>query len=97
MESELEDLTTSLFEEANKMVYEANFKQDRAEKKLAVAEGKVNNCRSNLLIVFVILTSLALIGDGSGRALPPNFFWRGPGGALINAFISAVIPLHEYV
>ena len=41
VEAELEDLTTSLFEEANKMVYEANLKQDRAEKKLAAAEGKV--------------------------------------------------------
>jgi len=42
VEAEIEDLTASLFEEANKMVYEANLKQDRAEKKLAAAEGKVS-------------------------------------------------------
>lgn len=43
VEAEIEDLTTSLFEEANKMVYEANLKHNKAEKKLAVAEGKVSD------------------------------------------------------
>lgn len=42
VESELEDLTVSLFEEANKMVYQANVLRDRAEKDLIEANLKID-------------------------------------------------------
>ncbi|CAK8683170.1 unnamed protein product [Clavelina lepadiformis] len=41
VEGEIEDLTTSLFEEANKMVYNANLDKQKMEKKLVAAEGKI--------------------------------------------------------
>ena len=58
VQAEIEDLTTSLFEEANKMVYEANLKQDKAEKKLAAAEGKV--CGMLVNISFCTLNNVVL-------------------------------------
>ncbi|XP_055505551.1 guanine nucleotide exchange factor for Rab-3A-like isoform X2 [Leucoraja erinacea] len=42
LEQELEELTASLFEEAHKMVREANTKQATAEKKLKEAQGKID-------------------------------------------------------
>ncbi|XP_038663572.1 guanine nucleotide exchange factor for Rab-3A-like isoform X7 [Scyliorhinus canicula] len=42
LEQELEELTASLFEEAHKMVREANTKQATAEKQLKEAEGKID-------------------------------------------------------
>ncbi|KAH9413615.1 RAB3A interacting protein [Dermatophagoides pteronyssinus] len=42
VDSELEDLTASLFEEANKMVYSANVLRDRAEKELHEANLKID-------------------------------------------------------
>lgn len=42
VEAELEDLTVSLFEEANKMVYEANVQRDRTEKALFEANLKID-------------------------------------------------------
>ncbi|XP_041268652.1 guanine nucleotide exchange factor for Rab-3A isoform X8 [Onychostruthus taczanowskii] len=43
LEQELEELTASLFEEAHKMVREANTKQAAAEKQLREARGKVDS------------------------------------------------------
>ena len=43
LESELEDLTASLFEEAHKMVRDANVKQASAEKALVEANMKVSS------------------------------------------------------
>uniref|UniRef100_A0A673JWT0 Guanine nucleotide exchange factor for Rab-3A-like n=1 Tax=Sinocyclocheilus rhinocerous TaxID=307959 RepID=A0A673JWT0_9TELE len=43
LEQELEELTASLFEEAHKMVREANVKQAAAEKQLKEAQGKVRS------------------------------------------------------
>ncbi|XP_048401523.1 guanine nucleotide exchange factor for Rab-3A-like isoform X6 [Stegostoma tigrinum] len=42
LEQELEELTASLFEEAHKMVREANTKQATAEKQLKEAQGKID-------------------------------------------------------
>ncbi|CAL8325518.1 guanine nucleotide exchange factor for Rab-3A isoform X1 [Gadus morhua] len=42
LEEELEELTASLFEEAHKMVREANVKQAAAEKQLREAQGKID-------------------------------------------------------
>lgn len=42
VEAELEDLTASLFEEANKMVYQANVLRDRTEKDLVEATLKID-------------------------------------------------------
>ncbi|XP_060694817.1 guanine nucleotide exchange factor for Rab-3A-like isoform X2 [Hemiscyllium ocellatum] len=42
LEQELEELTASLFEEAHKMVREANTKQATAEKQLREAQGKID-------------------------------------------------------
>ncbi|XP_072905431.1 guanine nucleotide exchange factor for Rab-3A isoform X5 [Hemitrygon akajei] len=42
LEQELEELTASLFEEAHKMVREANTKQAAAEKQLKEAQGKID-------------------------------------------------------
>ncbi|XP_078271352.1 guanine nucleotide exchange factor for Rab-3A isoform X4 [Rhinoraja longicauda] len=42
LEQELEELTASLFEEAHKMVREANTKRATAEKKLKEAQGKID-------------------------------------------------------
>ncbi len=42
VESELEDLTASLFEEANNMVYNANILRSRAEKELFEANLKID-------------------------------------------------------
>lgn len=41
VEEELEELTASLFQEAHKMVHDANMKQHIAEKKLKEAKGEV--------------------------------------------------------
>nr|4LI0_C Chain C, Guanine nucleotide exchange factor for Rab-3A [Homo sapiens]4LI0_D Chain D, Guanine nucleotide exchange factor for Rab-3A [Homo sapiens]4LI0_E Chain E, Guanine nucleotide exchange factor for Rab-3A [Homo sapiens]4LI0_F Chain F, Guanine nucleotide exchange factor for Rab-3A [Homo sapiens] len=42
LEQELEELTASLFEEAHKMVREANMKQAASEKQLKEARGKID-------------------------------------------------------
>jgi len=59
VESEIEDLTASLFEEANKMVYDANVKREKAEKRFAEAQGNVcvyfANCSDSLLYTFALL------------------------------------------
>eukprot|EP00064_Thunnus_orientalis_P003426 superscaffoldBa00000277_g3435 len=47
LEQELEELTASLFEEAHKMVREANVKQAAAEKQLKEAQGKASITFSN--------------------------------------------------
>lgn len=43
LEQELEELTASLFEEAHRMVREANMKQAASEKQLKEARGKVRS------------------------------------------------------
>uniref|UniRef100_H2YGL0 GDP/GTP exchange factor Sec2 N-terminal domain-containing protein n=1 Tax=Ciona savignyi TaxID=51511 RepID=H2YGL0_CIOSA len=45
VDRELEDLTASLFEEANKMVYDANMKRHKAEKKVTEANGLIEALR----------------------------------------------------
>ncbi|XP_078494716.1 guanine nucleotide exchange factor for Rab-3A isoform X1 [Ciona intestinalis] len=58
VENELEDLTASLFEEANKMVYEANMTRHKAEKKLAEAEGMIEALRLEVdALKSLVLTS----------------------------------------
>merc|ERR1712106_347147 len=48
VERELEDLTASLFQEAHKMVQEANVKRAQAEKALAESEMKVDGLQTEV-------------------------------------------------
>ncbi|KAH9390077.1 RAB3A interacting protein [Tyrophagus putrescentiae] len=60
VEAELEDLTASLFEEANKMVYQANVLRDRTEKDLVEATLKID-----MLTAEVDALKLLSVGGGS--------------------------------
>nr|CAB3265376.1 guanine nucleotide exchange factor for Rab-3A [Phallusia mammillata] len=58
VEAEIEDLTASLFEEANKMVYDANVKRHRAEKQLAEAKGNIDALQTEVdALKSLVLTS----------------------------------------
>ncbi|XP_056595753.1 guanine nucleotide exchange factor for Rab-3A isoform X2 [Triplophysa dalaica] len=58
LELELEDLTASLFEEAHKMVREANVKQATAEKQLNEAQGKIDVLQAEVsALKTLVLTS----------------------------------------
>ncbi len=58
MEAELEDLTASLFEEAHKMVRDANVKQASAEKQLVEANMKVDGLETEVsALKTLVLTS----------------------------------------
>uniref|UniRef100_UPI00358FEF9B guanine nucleotide exchange factor for Rab-3A-like n=1 Tax=Myxine glutinosa TaxID=7769 RepID=UPI00358FEF9B len=55
---ELEDLTASLFEEAHKMVRDANLKRVTAEKQLAEAQGKIDVLQAEVIALkALVLTS----------------------------------------
>uniref|UniRef100_A0A3Q3GZA1 RAB3A interacting protein (rabin3)-like 1 n=1 Tax=Kryptolebias marmoratus TaxID=37003 RepID=A0A3Q3GZA1_KRYMA len=58
LEQELEELTASLFEEAHKMVREANVKQAGAEKQLKEAQGKIDVLQAEVTALkTLVLTS----------------------------------------
>ncbi|XP_034060592.1 guanine nucleotide exchange factor for Rab-3A isoform X3 [Gymnodraco acuticeps] len=58
LEQELEELTASLFEEAHKMVNEANVKQAGAEKQLKEAQGKIDVLQAEVTALkTLVLTS----------------------------------------
>ncbi|XP_062849244.1 guanine nucleotide exchange factor for Rab-3A isoform X2 [Trichomycterus rosablanca] len=58
LEQELEELTASLFEEAHKMVREANVKQANAEKQLNEAQGKIDVLQAEVTALkTLVLTS----------------------------------------
>ncbi|XP_072528384.1 guanine nucleotide exchange factor for Rab-3A isoform X2 [Salminus brasiliensis] len=58
LEQELEELTASLFEEAHKMVREANVKQATAEKQLKEAQGKIDVLQAEVsALKTLVLTS----------------------------------------
>eukprot|EP00063_Salmo_salar_P006714 XP_013981549.1 PREDICTED: guanine nucleotide exchange factor for Rab-3A-like isoform X7 [Salmo salar] len=58
LEQELEELTASLFEEAHKMVREANVKQAAAEKQLKEAQGKIDVLQAEVsALKTMVLTS----------------------------------------
>ncbi|XP_051976012.1 guanine nucleotide exchange factor for Rab-3A isoform X2 [Xyrauchen texanus] len=79
LEQELEELTASLFEEAHKMVHEANVKQAAAEKQLKEAQGKIDVLQAEVsALKTLVLTSTPsspnrqlhpqLLSPGSSRA-----------------------------
>ncbi|XP_056308066.1 guanine nucleotide exchange factor for Rab-3A [Danio aesculapii] len=79
LELELEELTASLFEEAHKMVREANVKQAAAEKQLKEAQGKIDVLQAEVsALKTLVLTSTPsspnrqlhpqLLSPGSSRA-----------------------------
>jgi len=58
VESELEDLTVSLFEEANNMVYDANMLRSKAEKELLEANMKIDVLQAEVqALKMLVLTS----------------------------------------
>ncbi|XP_061773199.1 guanine nucleotide exchange factor for Rab-3A isoform X2 [Nerophis ophidion] len=58
LEQELEELTASLFEEAHKMVREANVKQAASEKQLKEAQGKIDVLQAEVTVLkSMVLTS----------------------------------------
>ncbi|XP_041692807.2 guanine nucleotide exchange factor for Rab-3A isoform X8 [Coregonus clupeaformis] len=58
LERELEELTASLFEEAHRMVHEANVKQAAAEKQLKEAQGKIDVLQAEVsALKTMVLTS----------------------------------------
>ena len=58
MESELQDLTASLFEEANRMVQEANIKAAAAERSLIEADMKIDGLETEVAALkTLVLTS----------------------------------------
>ena len=58
MESELQDLTASLFEEANRMVQEANIKAAAAERSLMEADMKIDGLETEVAALkTLVLTS----------------------------------------
>ncbi|XP_031564917.1 guanine nucleotide exchange factor for Rab-3A-like [Actinia tenebrosa] len=57
LESELEELTASLFQEAHRMVHQARLKQDSAEKKLIEANNKVDLLQAEVNALKTLVTS----------------------------------------
>ncbi|XP_048886447.1 guanine nucleotide exchange factor for Rab-3A isoform X2 [Brienomyrus brachyistius] len=101
LEQELEELTASLFEEAHKMVREANVKQAAAEKQLKEAQGKIDVLQAEVTALkTLVLTStpsspnrqmhpqLMSPGLGSKRGTP-----RTGGGHFRNKSASGVLAL----
>ncbi|XP_061532054.1 guanine nucleotide exchange factor for Rab-3A isoform X1 [Phycodurus eques] len=93
LEQELEELTASLFEEAHKMVREANVKQAGAEKQLKEAQGKIDVLQAEV----TALKSLVLTSTPSSpnRQLHPQLQLpvnRQVGGHNRNKSVSGVLP-----
>nr|XP_057931140.1 guanine nucleotide exchange factor for Rab-3A isoform X2 [Doryrhamphus excisus] len=97
LEQELEELTASLFEEAHKMVREANVKQAASEKQLKEAQGKIDVLQAEV----TALKSLVLTSTPSSpnRQLHPQLqlpVTRGAhkmvGGHIRNKSLSGSFP-----
>ncbi|XP_026166859.1 guanine nucleotide exchange factor for Rab-3A isoform X2 [Mastacembelus armatus] len=79
LEQELEELTASLFEEAHKMVREANVKQATAEKQLKEAQGKIDVLQAEVTALkTLVLTSTP---SSPNRQLHPQLQSAGTRGA----------------
>ncbi|XP_016389143.1 guanine nucleotide exchange factor for Rab-3A isoform X1 [Sinocyclocheilus rhinocerous] len=79
LEQELEELTASLFEEAHKMVREANVKQAAAEKQLKEAQGKIDVLQAEVsALKTLVLTSTP---SSPNRQLHPQLLSPGPSRA----------------
>ncbi|XP_028441768.1 guanine nucleotide exchange factor for Rab-3A isoform X6 [Perca flavescens] len=79
LEQELEELTASLFEEAHKMVHEANVKQAAAEKQLKEAQGKIDVLQAEVTALkTLVLTSTP---SSPNRQLHPQLQPSGTRGA----------------
>ncbi|XP_077066102.1 guanine nucleotide exchange factor for Rab-3A isoform X1 [Siphateles boraxobius] len=75
LEQELEELTASLFEEAHKMVREANVKQAAAEKQLKEAQGKIDVLQAEVsALKTLVLTSTP---SSPNRQLHPQLLSPG--------------------
>lgn len=98
LEQELEELTASLFEEAHKMVREANVKQAAAEKQLKEAQGKIDVLQAEVsALKTLVLTSTP---SSPNRQLHPQLLSPGssrassrPGGHTRNKSASGVLQL----
>ncbi|KAF5908248.1 guanine nucleotide exchange factor for Rab-3A isoform X1, partial [Clarias magur] len=78
LEQELEELTASLFEEAHKMVREANVKQAAAEKQLKEAQGKIDVLQAEVTALkTLVLTSTPSFPN---RQLHPQLLSPGSKG-----------------
>ncbi|KAG7522214.1 hypothetical protein JOB18_016173 [Solea senegalensis] len=79
LEQELEELTASLFQEAHKMVNEANVKQAGAEKQLKEAQGKIDVLQAEVTALkTLVLTSTP---SSPNRQLHPQLQPSGARGA----------------
>ncbi|KAI3370685.1 hypothetical protein L3Q82_007243 [Scortum barcoo] len=79
LEQELEELTASLFEEAHKMVHDANVKQAAAEKQLKEAQGKIDVLQAEVTALkTLVLTSTP---SSPNRQLHPQLQSPGTRGA----------------
>ncbi|XP_030588412.1 guanine nucleotide exchange factor for Rab-3A isoform X2 [Archocentrus centrarchus] len=79
LEQELEELTASLFEEAHKMVREANVKQAGAEKQLTEAQGKIDVLQAEVTALkTLVLTSTP---SSPNRQLHPQLQSSGTRGS----------------
>ncbi|XP_058841590.1 rab-3A-interacting protein-like isoform X2 [Acipenser ruthenus] len=67
---ELEELTASLFEEAHKMVREANVKQATAEKQLKEAQGKIDVLQAEVAALKTLVLSTS--PTSPSKDLPPG-------------------------
>ncbi|TRY96019.1 hypothetical protein DNTS_002169 [Danionella cerebrum] len=96
LEQELEELTASLFEEAHKMVREANVKQAVAEKQLNEAQGKMDVLQVEVsALKTLVLTSTP---SSPNRQLHPQLLSPGssrarPGGHIRNKSASGIIQI----
>ncbi|XP_076847001.1 guanine nucleotide exchange factor for Rab-3A isoform X2 [Brachyhypopomus gauderio] len=78
LEQELEELTASLFEEAHKMVREANVKRANAEKQLKEAQGKIDVLQAEVsALKTLVLTSTP---SSPNRQLHPQLQGAGSKG-----------------
>uniref|UniRef100_A0A3B4D2B7 GDP/GTP exchange factor Sec2 N-terminal domain-containing protein n=1 Tax=Pygocentrus nattereri TaxID=42514 RepID=A0A3B4D2B7_PYGNA len=97
LEQELEELTASLFEEAHKMVREANVKQAGAEKQLKEAQGKIDVLQAEVsALKTLVLTSTP---SSPNRQLHPQLQSTGsratlsrPGGHTRNKSATLSVP-----
>ncbi|XDV53491.1 hypothetical protein PO909_021975 [Leuciscus waleckii] len=94
LEQELEELTASLFEEAHKMVREANVKQAAAEKQLKEAQGKIDVLQAEVsALKTLVLTSTP---SSPNRQLHPQLLSPGssrPRGHTRNKSASGALQL----